>query len=662
MQLSNRQKKWMVKNYRKHSIKKMARELGVSEDMVNKFLNANKNKRTPFYFYIILIGLPILFFILLELGLRIFGYGFNYEQWDKATEDKLMLNQEIAKRYFYDIQRIPFSNQDVFDAEKKSNAFRVFVLGGSSAAGYPFSPLGSFSRYIRDRLTILYPSSKIEVVNISMTAINSYTIRDLFPGVLEQKPDLVLIYAGHNEYYGALGVGSMESLGTSREMVNLLLYLNRFKTVELLRNTIQWMMKLFSGNDERPNETLMSRMAKDQYISFGTDTYNDGISQFEGNMRDVLDMAKDKNVPVILATLASNIKDQPPFVSIKTENYPSADKIYNQATQELSQGNNRVADSLFRFAKDLDGLRFRAPEKINHLITSLSKEYNLPLVNVDSAFSSVSPEGIIGNNLMTDHLHPILRGYQFIGKLFFEKMGQSNYLPKTEKANLSDDEQDSIAVVNFNFTKLDSIIGNFRIKLLKNDWPFIKKENKVPNSATLHLKNTTDSLAAEVLDDKINWEEAHRKMAVYYLETKNLNSFLEEMDAVISQYPVIVEYYDYVANVLIQINNFKRAHKYLMNGYDIKSNAFKAKWLGTIDLYNNKLESAEKYLNESLDYDASDSQVWYNLAGIYVKKNNHKKALELVNKALSLNPNYPEAVNLQRQLRNRVQTKNSNSL
>ena len=658
MQLSNKQKKWIVKNYRKYSIKEMAGELGVSENIVNKYLNAKKNKRTPFYFYIILIGLPILFFILLELGLRIFGYGFNYEQWDTATEGEstLMLNQEIAKRYFYNIQRIPISIQDVFDAEKKSNAFRVFVLGGSSAAGYPFSPLGSFSRYVRDRLTLLYPLSKIEVVNISMTAVNSYTVLDLFPGVLEQKPDLILIYAGHNEYYGALGVGSMESLGTSRKMVNLLLYLNRFKTVELLRNTIQWVMKLFSGNNEKQSGTLMSRMAKDQYIGFDTDTFDDGISQFEGNIQDVLDMAKEKNVPIILSTLVSNLKDRPPFISIKTKNFPPADKIYNQAKYELSFGNYRVADSLFRFAKDLDGLRFRAPEKINRVITSLSREYKLPLVNVDSAFSSISPDGIVGNNLMTDHLHPTLEGYLILGKLFFEKMEQSKYLPKTETANLSDGEQDSITVANFHFTKLDSIISDFRIKLLKNDWPFVNNENKVPNSAILHLENTADTLAAEVLDDKINWEEAHRKMAAYYLVRKNLNSFLEEMDAVISQYPVVVEYYDYVANVLLPLRDYKKAYKYLKMGYDIKPSAFKAKWLGTLDLYKDNLESAEKYLNESLAFDTKDSQVWYNLAGVHVKKNNYKKAIEMVNNALMLNPNYIEAINLKKQLQSAVQS------
>ena len=79
---------------------------------------------------------------------------------------------------------------------------------------------------------------------------------------------------------------------------------------------------------------------------------------------------------------------------------------------------------------------------------------------------------------MTDHLHPTLDGQMILGKLFFEKMEQSNYLPKTEKNNLSDNEQDSITVANLHFTKLDSTISDFRIKILKNDWPFISKGKK----------------------------------------------------------------------------------------------------------------------------------------------------------------------------------------
>ena len=128
------------------------------------------------------------------------------------------------------------------------------------------------------------------------------------------------------------------------------------------------------------------------------------------------------------------------------------------------------------------------------------------------------------------------------------------------------------------------------------------------------------------------------------------------MDALISQYPIDVEYYDYVANVLLPLKDYKKAYKYLRMGYDIKRSAFKAKWLGTLDLYKDNLESAEKYLNESLAYDTKDSQVWYNLAGVHVKKNDYKKAIEMVNNALMLNPNYIEAINLKKQLQSAVQT------
>ena len=326
--------------------------------------------------------------------------------------------------------------------------------------------------------------------------------------------------------------------------------------------------------------------------------------------------------------------------------------VYNNAKSEFRSGNRQKADSLFRFAKDLDALRFRAPEKINQTIKLLGKKFNYPVINIDSVFASVSPDGITGNNLMTDHLHPTLEGYQLIGKIYFQKMNEMNYLPASEPVKLTDEQQDSITIANFNFTKLDSVIADFRIRMLKNDWPFVNPENKQPNSAILNSNNVMDSIAAQLLNDEIIWEKAHRKAAAYYLGIKDIDSFLDEMDVLICQYPVVFEYYDYVANALIPLKDYNRAYKYLEKGYEIKPRAFTAKWLGTINLYNNKLELAEKYLKESLAFEKNDAQVWYNLSGVYVKQNNYKQALETVNKALSLKPKYPEAENLQRQLQN----------
>jgi hypothetical protein len=183
-------------------------------------------------------------------------------------------------------------------------------LGESSAAGYPFMPMGSFSRYIRKRLELVYPNTPIEVVNLGMTGICSYTLLDLIPGVLEQKPDLILIYTGHNEYYGAFGIGSAESLGASRSIVNLILYMNKYKITQLLRNSIRWASSLFKSEDKKETSgTLMSRMAKDQYIPINSEKFNAGIDQFSGNLGEILDLVKKKGVPVIIGRLASNLKD-----------------------------------------------------------------------------------------------------------------------------------------------------------------------------------------------------------------------------------------------------------------------------------------------------------------------------------------------------------------
>lgn len=334
-------------------------------------------KKTPKWFYIVLILLPLLFLFFLEAGLRIFSYGKNLEQWIEITEGKLILNPDIGARYFTSTQNYPHSNHDAFDKIKKENAIRIFVLGGSSAAGFPFSPGGAFSRYVRDRLEIQFPENRIEVINLGITAVNTYTIKDLVPEIIEQNPDLIIIYTGHNEYYGALGVGSLESIGNSAFIINTYLYLNRFKTFQLVKNIIKEFAKLTAGDAETGGATLMARMAEEKSIPLESEVYNDGVKQFQNNLENILAEFKEKNVPVIIGTLASNLKDLQPFKSVKTEKHPQAKDIFQKAKLELEKNNIKTADSLFRFAKDLDALRFRAPESFNKIIKVLTKNMKL---------------------------------------------------------------------------------------------------------------------------------------------------------------------------------------------------------------------------------------------------------------------------------------------
>lgn len=615
-------------------------------------MKVEPKKKTPKWFYLVMMLIPIIVIVLLELSLRLFNYGKEIPQWVDAHRGKYIINPEVAYRYFNQVKNIPTTIEDVFDQQKKTGAFRVFVLGESSAAGFPYMPMGSFSRYIRKRLELNYPNNTIEVVNISLSAINTFTLLDLLPEVLNQKPDLILIYTGHNEYYGALGVGSMESLGTSRTFVKLILYLNKYKTVQLIKNILSSVLSAFK--DESVNDepgTLMSRMAQDQYIKLNSDKYYSGLDQFEENMRDILQMIKDHNVPVIIGELVSNLKDQKPFISIPTENYPTANQVFIEANKQYENGFYNQADSLYRLAKDLDGLRFRASEKVNQIIKKLSEDFNIKYVKTDSVFCAESPNGIIGDNLMTDHLHPNMEGYLLMGEAYYNAMIEQNFLPKNQKPVLTSVDQDSLTRINFVFSDLDSLIGNSRISLLKNDWPFIDKSKKKSRDELFKPKNYLDSINLQVvINNKLSWANAHLTLAEHYLKQNNISSFLKHMDILMYQYPIVVEYYDRTSLILIQKQLYDIALKYLSARYKIEQSDYSAKWLGNIALFKGDIDGAINYLTKSSQLNATDAQIFYNLAGAFIKKKDYGSALNNINRCLALNANYPNAGNLKNQL------------
>lgn len=609
-------------------------------------------KKSPLWFYLVLILIPVIFFILLEILLRVISYGKNTEQWIKITDTKQMLNPDAAARYFFNTRDLPQSNNDAFDIVKRENSYRIFVIGGSSAQGFPFSPNGTFSRYIRDRLELVYPEIHFEVINLGITATNSYTIRDLMPGVLAQDPDLILIYAGHNEYYGAFGVGSTENISNSREFVNFLIWLNKFKSIELVRNVITAITGVFSKDSDvngTRGGTLMARIVNDQLIPFDSESYHVGIKQFEGNLRDVLQMTKESGVPVVIGTLVSNLKDQKPFISVGDNKDENADSIYSQALYKLALNNNLSADSLFRIAKDHDALRFRAPEEINKIIKRLTLNYGCKLVDVDSLFNSISPDKIVGNNLIVDHLHPTLNGYLLMGKIYFETIQKNNLLPVADSVRLSDEKQDSIVVADFALSHLDSSIADIRLQGLLNDWPFVNNP-EFSFLKNLNLKDRIDSIAYKVAVEDMNWEIAHRNAAQWYLNKKDYHNFAKEFRVLVSQYPFKLNDYDYAASQLINVKEYDLAYSFLQKRFKESPDAFSTKWLGNINLNRSNIHEAIKYLSLSIQYDSKDAQTFYNLAGALIQNKDYKNALMEIENCLKINPDFPNAQNLKAQL------------
>ncbi|MBK6285128.1 MAG: SGNH/GDSL hydrolase family protein [Draconibacterium sp.] len=190
---------------------------------MNKPKTAEKKipKKQKVVFKLITGLIPFLILLAFEGLLRLTGYGDNLDLFIKnpteGYEKYMIVNPVVGKKYFQKFEYTAPAN-DIFLAEKPENTFRVFVMGSSTVYGFPYERNLMFSRILHKQLEDAYPDKKIEMVNTAITAINSFTLLDYTDQILKYKPDAVLIYAGHNEFYGAFGIGSNETMSRNREL------------------------------------------------------------------------------------------------------------------------------------------------------------------------------------------------------------------------------------------------------------------------------------------------------------------------------------------------------------------------------------------------------------------------------------------------------------
>lgn len=101
-------------------------------------------------------------------------------------------------------------------------------------AGFPYGKNASPAGMLQKRLQRAFPDRTVEVVLTAMSAVNSYTLLDFAGEIIDIEPDAVVIYAGHNEFVGVLGVGSSFGAGRSPAMTRLLLTLRDWRIYQLV--------------------------------------------------------------------------------------------------------------------------------------------------------------------------------------------------------------------------------------------------------------------------------------------------------------------------------------------------------------------------------------------------------------------------------------------
>ena len=134
--------------------------------------------RRRWLFRLAALAAPLIFFLLLEAGLRLAGYGYAAGFFKRVVlrgQVYLVENEAFSLRFFPpELARTP---EPIWLREQKpADTCRIFILGESAAMGDPEPAFGA-GRYLEALLRERFPARKFEVVNVAITAINSHVIR-----------------------------------------------------------------------------------------------------------------------------------------------------------------------------------------------------------------------------------------------------------------------------------------------------------------------------------------------------------------------------------------------------------------------------------------------------------------------------------------------------
>ena len=402
------------------------------------------------------IFLPIVVLAIVEGSLRLAGVGY-----PRALLTPCTVQGKPASCYnlffaapFFPAGSVQTPRLYSIPSQKPPGTYRIFVLGESAAMGDP-DPAYGFSRYLEVMLRERFPAIKFEVVNTGSVAINSHVVLRIAKQLAEQRPDLFIIYSGNNEVVGPYGPGTvLTSSGMSIPVIRSSIFLRSTRIGQLVtrlgaqKKTWQG-MEMFLDKQVRANSPLMQQV----------------YANYERNLRDTIAVGRAAGAQVIVATAATNVEDCAPFASLHREGlkeaelkewsslvqqgtefeavqsfrealnlYQSAAKIdrdYAELEFRIARclqnlGDVKSAKEHFQRARDLDTLRFRADTRINDINRFVPAAYSgVALVDTESLFSNASRDGIVGSDLVYEHVHMTpLGSYLFARAIYGQVAGK----------------------------------------------------------------------------------------------------------------------------------------------------------------------------------------------------------------------------------------------
>ncbi|QDT06511.1 hypothetical protein K227x_49210 [Rubripirellula lacrimiformis] len=334
--------------------------------------------------------------------------------------------------------RMNFFRPASFAATKSPHTRRVFVLGGSTVQGRPFSTQTAFPNWLRLKLETADPKHHYEVVNCGGVSYASYRVAKILDEVLRHKPDAIVLYTGHNEFLEDRSYQHVRKLGTARRVVT---------RAASYWKTVGWLQSLASAPSQSPPSQPASQLPlAGRPLASEVDTRLDHIGgmdlyqrdpewrrsveqQFAATLQRMIRATSAANVPLIVCVPACDLVNTPPF---KVDDLATGD-AYRRGKELWDAGGSAAeAKQWLTQARDDDLCPLRATSTIIDTVRDACAIAEIPMVDVPQCLDQRSgsgarvPDGIADPEFFADHVHPTVAGHQRIAAAVadrFEELG-----------------------------------------------------------------------------------------------------------------------------------------------------------------------------------------------------------------------------------------------
>jgi tetratricopeptide (TPR) repeat protein len=409
------------------------------------------------------IGFGISLLLLIEVGCLLLGFGKKDPGNDpfigfSGLEPLFGLNP-VTNRFEIRGERGSFFCDTSFPRVKKPDTFRIFVFGGSTVQGRPYSIETAFPEWLRINLQLAIPGKNFEVVNCGGISYASYRLAPIVEECLSYDPDLYILCTGQNEFLEARTYGSLKKL--SKPMGGVVKVVRNLATYQALNTAyIKWI------NPDAAHSIEKKPIMKGEVDAFldyrrGLEAYHrdeswkEGvIAHFQENIRRIDGISRKADIPLVVLNPPVNLKDTPPFKSehsstLNKEQIEAYSGLLTQASgyfqtdlrkalQCLEQAvaldpeyamthysmghcylgllDFRKAEHSFIRALEEDVCPLRLLPSMRSFVNDYCQENHIAHIDLQPLLKEYSEEPVIGNGILIDHVHPTIRGNQVIAQ------------------------------------------------------------------------------------------------------------------------------------------------------------------------------------------------------------------------------------------------------